>query len=400
MITRDASTSQSKEAPVGNTAQPTKNLPALAVPVDCLIDWIQGLVSLPVAKVPELMILFSSLFREENTLTDCIGKSFGATKFPHGAKTLNGQRFAWSDTDDHDMVNLWFSIPGRVTSRVEPLTLVKGVSSILAPYQFKISRIDCALDDFSKTLNAAYIDDMQAQKRFVGNPTITPIGYADQPGWTRYIGSRRSLIYVRLYDKSHESGGLIDANRLEAEFKGRVANEHWQNLQALAFDCKTIAAYIVESVTGSFRIVDDSNSQKYLCGVEPTFKKFLDHCSSEGGFRVPQPRRKSSLEQSMHWLERSVKSTLATVKQALGKNRFKDYLEQLLKDGLSSISTRQLHILNLLNRGDDTLTPPPPKLKKGNGFSLENTDKISAATVAMIQRIKNESVSNFALNQG
>lgn len=390
MITRDASALQSREAPVGNTAQPTKNLPALAAPVDCLIDWIQGLLSLPVAKVPEVLILFSSLFREEGTLIDCIGKSFGATKLPHGSKTLNGQRFAWSDTDDHDMVNLWFSIPGRVTSRVEPLTLVKGVSSILAPYQFKISRIDCALDDFSKTLNAAYIDEMQAQKRFVGNPTITPIGYADQPGWTRYIGSRRSFVYVRLYDKFHQSNGLIDANRLEAEFKGRVANEHWQNLQALAFDSKTIAAYIVESVTGSFRIVDDSNSQKYLCGVEPTFKKFLDHCSSEGGFRVPQPRRESSLSKTMQWLERSVKSSLATVKKTLGNDRFKNYLDRLLKDGATAMNKTQENIVNLLHNGEDSLNGKKIKLKPVKSYK----NFINRTVTKPVNEIVNEIVND------
>jgi len=118
------------------------------------------------------------------------------------------------------------------------------------------------LDDFSKTLTAAYVDDMQSKQRFIGNPKITPIGYADQPGWTRYIGSRRSLVYIRLYDKATESNGLIDAYRLEAEFKGRWRNEHWQNIVEIASSCETVAAYIVESVTGSFRIVDDSKCKK------------------------------------------------------------------------------------------------------------------------------------------
>lgn len=363
MITRLDPGSSPEKASFGNTTLPTKKNKPLSSPVACSIDYLQGLVSLPKADIPELLTLFSSLFREEGTLVDCIGKSFGSTKFPHGATTLNKQRFAWSDTDEHGNVKLWFSIPGRATSRVDSLTLVKGVNSILTPYQFKISRIDCALDDFSKTLDAAYIDEMHSKQRFIGNPKITPIGYANQPGWTRYIGSRRSMVFIRLYDKFTESNGLIDANRLETEFKGRVAHEHWENLNSLSFDNQTIAAYIVEAVTGSFRIVDDSNEQKYLCNVEPTLQKFLNHCCSKGGFRVPQPRRESSLEQSMHWLERSVKSTLATVKQALGKNRFRNYLEQLLRDGLSSLSTRQLYILKLLNRGDDHLVPPPPRLR-------------------------------------
>lgn len=352
----------------GNTTQPRQKSLPLPPPVACSIDYLQGLVALPVLDIPEFLILFSSLCREEGTIRDCIGKSFGSTKFPHGSTTLNSQRFAWTDTDDHGNVKLWFSIPGSAVKRIDSLTLVRGISAILSPYQFKISRIDLALDDFSKTLTAAYVDDMQSKQRFIGNPKITPIGYADQPGWTRYIGSRRSLVYIRLYDKATESNGLIDAYRLEAEFKGRVANEHWQNIVEIASSCETVAAYIVESVTGSFRIVDDSNVKKSLCNVEPTLKKFLDHCSSKGGFRVPQPRRKSSLDNSMKWVERSVKSTLATIKKALGKHRFRDYLDQLLKDGLAGMSTRQVHMLKLLNRGDDHLTPKPPKLRQARGF--------------------------------
>jgi hypothetical protein len=372
-------------ASVGNTTQPTKEEEKTKKPVTCLIDYVQGIITLPHNKVPELLTLFSSLFREEGTLIDCVGKSFGSTKFPSGAMTLNKQRFAWTEPNDLDLVKLWFSIPGGALARIDDLTTLRGLSSILSPYEFRISRIDLALDDYEKTLSAEYIDEMKSKGRLVGNPTVTPIGYANEPGWTRYIGSRRSAVYLRAYDKSAESGGLIDAYRLEGEFKGLVGNEHYANLQAIAFNAETIAAYIVEAVTGALRITDGSDSQKYLCGVDPVWQGFLNHCESKGGFRVAQPRRESSLAKTMQWLERSVKSSLATVKQALGCERFNSYLGKLLKDGKDSMSTNQLHVLKLLNRGDDTITVKKPKLKPSKGFTVS----VNATRNAIVNTTQN-----------
>lgn len=382
-------------ASVGNTTQPQRNEREQSPPVNCLIDYIQGILIAPTSDIPHILLLFSSLFREEETIIDCVGKSFGSTKFQHGAMTLNKQRFAWTDSDDKGMSRLWFSVPGKVLSRVPDITTLRGLDSILSPYEFKVSRIDLALDDYLKILNAAYIDEMKVGKRFVGNPTITPIGYAEDEGWTRYIGSRRSLVFLRLYDKFFESGGKIDANRLEGEFKGRVANEHYANLQAISFTAESIAAYIVEAVTGAVRIVSDDNAQKHLCSVEPTWEKFLNHCQSKGGFRVPQPRRESSIAKTMQWLERSVKSSLATVKQALGADRFKAYFDKFLKDGRAALSTRQIHLLKLLGRGDDTLSPPKPKLNAAKGF----TSSVNNATNAMMNRIMNDKNKLLALSQ-
>jgi len=435
-------------ASVGNTTQPTKEEEKTKKPVTCLIDYVQGIITLPHSKVGETLNLFASLFREEGTLIDCIGKSFGSTKFPSGAMTLNKQRFAWTnppeiflcdlekqpktseketpeketpekETPKKDMVKLWFSIPGGALARVDDLTTLRGLASILSPYEFKISRIDLALDDYEKLLTAEYIDEMNAKNRLVGNPKVTPIGYANEPGWTRYIGSRRSAVFLRLYDKFFESLGLIDAYRLEGEFKGLVANEHYANLQAVAFNSETIAAYIVEAVTGALRIVDGSDSQKYLCGVDPVWQTFLNHCQSKGGFRVPQPRRESSLSKTMQWLERSVKSSLATVKQALGSERFKSYFDKLMQEGKASMSTKHLHILNLLNRGDDTLPVEKPKLKHSKGFTASvnatrndamnatrndamnatRNTTVNTATNVMMNRIMNATRNDIAMQQ-
>jgi hypothetical protein len=205
---------------------------------------------------------------------------------------------------------------------------------------------------------------------------------------------------------------VIDANRFEVEFKGNVAHKHYTSLQAIASNSESIAAYIVESVTGALRVVDGSNSQKYLCGVEPVWQSFLDHVQSKGGFRVPQPRRESSLSKTMQWMERSVKASLATVKQGLGSQRFKSWFDQLMKDGKASMSTKHLHILKLLNRGDDTLPVEKPKPKPGKDFTdLVNAPRnaivnatrnapVNAATNAMMNRIMNATQNTIALSQG
>ena len=414
---------------VGNTTELTKNVDKTKKPVVCLIDYVQGIITLPHSKVGETLNLFASLFREEGTLIDCIGKSFGSTKFPSGAMTLNQQRFAWtsppekpimlereySESEKEEVVKLWFSIPGKPLARVDDLTTLRGLSSILSPYEFKITRLDLAIDDYEKTLTFEYMDQMKRGKRFVGNPNIQQIGCSYEPGWTVYIGHRRSAAYGRLYDKSFESGGLIDAYRLEEEFKGNVAHEHYMNLQAVAFNSETIAAYIVEAVTGAIRIVDGSNAEKYLCGVDPVWQGFLNHVQSKGGFRVPQPRRESSLSKTMQWLERSVKASLATVKQALGHERFKSYFDKLMKDGKASMSTKHLHILELLNRGDDTLPVEKPKLKPSKGFtasvnatrnSIVNATRndianatVNTATNSMMNRIMNATRNDIAMQQ-
>lgn len=91
----------------------------------------------------------------------------------------------------------------------------------------RVSRIDLAIDVFGSEMTCGNLckPNRQPYKGKGRTPKFTQVGDIED-GWTIYIGSRSSDKFLRIYDKSKESG-FEDSSwvRIEVECKGMVA--HW-----------------------------------------------------------------------------------------------------------------------------------------------------------------------------
>jgi hypothetical protein len=94
----------------------------------------------------------------------------------------------------------------------------------------KAQRVDLTLDDYEKRITPArFLEEIRGPNKVAHSKkalTITGVelGKPDT-GETVYLGAPQSNRRLRVYDKSFESGGLIDAYRWELQERGRAAEK-------------------------------------------------------------------------------------------------------------------------------------------------------------------------------
>ena len=121
------------------------------------------------------------------------------------------------------------SLPGRACQRAGTERLRMFFSSFVDAGA-KARRVDLALDDYEKRITPArFLEELEgpnkvAHSRKALTMTGMELGKPDT-GETVYLGAPQSNRRLRVYDKSFESGGLIDAYRWELQERKRAAEK-------------------------------------------------------------------------------------------------------------------------------------------------------------------------------
>lgn len=195
-------------------------------------------------------------------------------------------------------------ICGEVAQGVRGLDQIVQVSGGLAalswdsliPFASNITRIDIQVTARHEAPDAAL-----AREGYATRPTklakrgklpIYRLYQDSKRGETLYIGSAKSEVQARLYDKGIESGAAVYANcwRYELECKGKIA--------------APMAAAIAGAGDGCARIASIVRHHFSTRGVEPTWE-------SRGIVLSPyRQHRRPDTERSLDWLRCQVKSTV------------------------------------------------------------------------------------------
>ena len=121
------------------------------------------------------------------------------------------------------------SLPGQACQRAGTEHLRMFISSFV-DMGAKARRVDLTLDDYEKRITPArFLEEIRGPNKVAHSRkalTITGVelGKPDT-GETVYLGAPQSNRRLRVYDKSFESGGLIDAYRWELRERGRAAEK-------------------------------------------------------------------------------------------------------------------------------------------------------------------------------
>jgi hypothetical protein len=121
------------------------------------------------------------------------------------------------------------SLPGKACQLAGTERLRMFVSSFVEAGA-KARRVDLALDDYEKRITPArFLEEIRGPNKVTHSQkalTITGVelGKPDT-GETVYLGAPQSARRLRVYDKSFESGGLIDAYRWELQERKRAAEK-------------------------------------------------------------------------------------------------------------------------------------------------------------------------------
>jgi hypothetical protein len=294
----------------------------------------------------------SHIFKD--TFADDAGYKFSGRSFEHHRVSDRGCCIAWNikipddglgDRHylDESIVDCWVMLPAKFLSGCATTFQLRKFILMLADLRFKPTRIDLALDDFTKSLSWSNFDDARkaGQARgFIKGRLTSSFGDKLGDGFTYYMGSTGSDKMYRFYDKNVESVGEIDAYRLEGQYKDDWCKSIWALLLQSDSDLdfhRTIVNCVCSPI--DFYDVDSDTLEKTPLQWWSDFK----HSVKFEGVNLTCGRVKTTVEKSMEWVEKSVETTFAMIEDFCDRTNtdFGEWFTKRLESGRSRL--RSIH---------------------------------------------------------
>lgn len=343
--------------PLGFSRTPSSNTGSLTVTSPSFssrLDWLQGVLKLTSSQLDTLIGELSNIFKDTFAADD--GYLFSGRSFAHHRVSDRGCRIGWNilsaDPDDnpHDQlrhhlgdrnIDCWIMIPAKFLSGCESTFSLRRFLATLDGWSFKPTRIDLALDDYTKSLTWQDFDNARRAGHahgFKKSRIVSSFGDVLGDGFTYYMGSTGSDKLFRFYDKNVESHGETDAYRLEGQFRDDWCKSVWLCLLAADTDLKFHEA-IVNCVCDPIDFYDDSTVENIPLDWWASFKKSV----KAYGINLTSGRVVTSVEKSMEWFETSVETTLAVIEGFCDRTTtdFTEWLYKRIESGRSRL--RSVH---------------------------------------------------------
>lgn len=246
---------------------------------------------------------------------------------------------------------LLFVIPAKALKTQTQVDNRIFLQCLFEEHKGRFTRFDIALDDYEKELDFDDIEAAIEDEAYWGcNSADMRKSYKRgtlKTGKTAYFGSSQSDKMVRIYDKSVESKGEIDAIRMEVQFRdeyAEIVGAHW--LRLCDEPSQVVADWMASIVMGclDFRYRESKNRDR--CPQLGWWASFCERVAVAGK-RVSKARRVPCLVRSMDALNRQWASMLAVIGKALGDDVFLGWLAQLLDEGEGRLGSRHRALLNL-----------------------------------------------------
>lgn len=220
----------------------------------------------------------------------------------------------------------------------------KNIYEILKRKNCKISRLDIAFDDFTKTfMPMDFLEYMQNDCLCSPCRSFGFIKNSRGNGQTLYLGCRSSK-YLRVYNKSAESNGDIDAVRYEIELHNRYATEVSNMILDDIFDFFQYFEkyfFTVKQQDENKKHIDKRNASRLRNAEEWECFKRSFYEQNTKKIEFPKHTRSVSIEKKAKWIEDIViPSADATIKakgigwffDALKRNNIDDFTYRLIHD--------------------------------------------------------------------
>jgi hypothetical protein len=320
--------------PSSNTGSTASNFKqsSLSSPVLSSLDWLQGIVRIPQSGLDFFIRDVASIFRDSFDVDK--GRTFCGREFQHHRISDRNSRIAWNFVEGCDC-DVLLIFPSKFLSGVDNLSSLRSFLKRLVSLSFRPTRLDLALDDFTKSLTYRHFRNAKDNGHACGyRKHHTILGDSEHSGFTHYMGSTSGDKLYRFYDKATESNGEIDAYRLEAQFKDDWAKSVWSAL----VDCDDFHQTITDCVFAPLDFYQDGeDSEKIPLQWWSDFKQL---CGA-GSISINCGRVRPSIERSMEWIESQVETTLATVEAFMDRigDDFCSWLNRRLESGRSRLSS-------------------------------------------------------------
>ncbi|MDG2991721.1 replication initiation factor domain-containing protein, partial [Candidatus Synechococcus calcipolaris G9] len=268
-------------------------------------------------------------------------------RWEHHGRSAYGLMWAWDDPSEDRPGKGWICIKGSYLSYMEPEAVQCLLRILILDYGVKTTRLDFALDDYSKAVTPYQV--LQAGfarqfARFKRPPRFS--GDAADGSLTVTFGSRFSDKLLRVYDKAKESKGEIDAIRWEIEFKDEVAHAH-----ACQFiDCPWAELpyeFVAQAVVGSIEFCEVGEGRRSFSSycLLPWWEAFK---AAIGSIRLPVPRKPQTLERRRQWMRSAWSKTLAGMSLVFGSEVVvRGIVAGLMQTGRDRLTSTDLNLFKV-----------------------------------------------------
>jgi DNA relaxase NicK len=230
-----------------------------------------------------------------------------------------GVSFGYSNFDNNDFCNARLTLPGHFLDNRKPWHIKRVMRRLRDNFGAVCTRIDLAVDDYTKQLNHKTIETAAKNKEGIGfncGKTIDSYG-TNSDGITVYCGSRRSPKFARFYQKD-----CFD--RFEIEYKQHYANSIFVDYLD---DSTPDSTYLLSSILRSsisFAFKPDSNLNRSI--ERDWWISFRDRIVGQYQ-KVSVSKPRPSLDRTLKWIHRSVSKSLLLMREALGNSDMEKLLE-------------------------------------------------------------------------
>lgn len=174
-----------------------------------------------------------------------------------------------------------------------------------------ITRFDTAIDDFGTRYFSVsdvrkLIDNRQLVSPLRSHEYIIKASNVDGQimGDTVYIGSKKSDLFIRIYDKGLEQNKNVDWVRWELQVRDAKANAYVDELVHTG-RISTVAVGVLSRYV-RFVVLDDSNRSR--CS---TLSRWSDFIGEMNAIRLSIPEKSPSVDAKREWIYRQVLPTIA-----------------------------------------------------------------------------------------
>lgn len=209
----------------------------------------------------------------------------------------------------------------------------------------KFTRLDLAIDNVDGALSLGKIGAaLQAQEvrtLFGEWRRIVKGGFREGErvtGETIYLGSSKSHVMFRIYNKAQESGIEGQWIRFEIQLRDKRAQE------AAKLFCSdvTVGGLATGIINNYFAVINADDSNVSRCTLQSWWAAWLE---STEKIRLATEKAVKSVSDTMEFIKRQYAPSFAMINRHLGKKGFAEFVQETVEDGHNRMSAKHEQML-------------------------------------------------------
>jgi DNA relaxase NicK len=281
---------------------------------------------------PSILLPLANYLGIEFDTTDSIGRKIGVW-WDRNYRSVCGCLLSERD-GDAGKVYVRLSISGVACGRVGGLRLRSFMSWCLKNLVgLTCSRVDIAIDDYSKGLKLSDLEDACKNGNYSGfKECKTTVNYGKKHnGWTVNLGARSGEKFVRIYDKFAESKGEINCIRYEVEYSGERSNLLFPLLIDCPNDEREYQNLLINYAVSSVSFIEKNDKNVDRNELLDWWYEWLEMIKAAPK-KLPYRRYATTINRKKRWIQRAVSKSLAMLCDAMGEIEAQRYLKLIIKE--------------------------------------------------------------------